>query len=194
VVVYDDTFGSMAVRLWWLLRWLGHPSVAVLDGGWQAWETAGLATSRELPESGGGATYPGHPHPDMVLTTEQVLADLGCGDWLVLDARTRERFRGEQEPIDPVAGHVPGARNLPLQRNLDSQGRFLPPQRMRELYEGALGGQPPERAACMCGSGATACHNLLAMEIAGLPGARLYAGSWSEWIRDPARPIATGEG
>jgi len=193
VVVYDDSFGSMAVRLWWLLRWLGHQAVAVLDGGWQAWEAAELGTSRELPEAAAAPPYPGRPRPDMVLTAEQVLGDLGRGDWLLLDARTPERFRGEQEPIDPVAGHVPGARNLPLQRNLDNEGRFLSSTQLRQLYERVLGGRPPETAACMCGSGVTACHDLLALEIAGLPGARLFAGSWSEWLRDPARPVATGE-
>jgi thiosulfate/3-mercaptopyruvate sulfurtransferase len=192
VVAYDDSFGTMAVRLWWLLRWLGHRRVAVLDGGWQAWQAARFASSPELPESQGQAPYPGRPRPDMLVTTEQVLADLGRGDWLLLDARTPERFSGELEPIDPVAGHIPGARSLPLQRNLDSEGRFLPAQRLHALYRKVLDGWPPERTACLCGSGVTACHNLLALEIAGLPGARLYAGSWSEWIRDPARPVTTG--
>jgi len=193
VVVYDDSFGSMAVRLWWLLRWLGHQRVAVLDGGWQAWQAAGLAISRELSQPGEGAPYPGRPRSEMLVSTEQVLADLGRGEWLLLDARTPERFRGEQEPIDPVAGHVPGARNLPLQRNLDTGGRFLGPERLREVYEDVLDGHPTERVACLCGSGVTACHDLLALEIAGLTGARLYAGSWSEWIRDPRRPVATGD-
>ena len=129
----------------------------------------------------------------MLLSVDQVVADLRRDNWLLLDARTAERFRGEQEPIDPVAGHVPGARSVPLQQNLDSEGRFLDPQRLRALYEGVLEGRPPHTVACMCGSGVTACHNLLALEIAGLPGARLFAGSWSEWIRDPARPVALGE-
>jgi thiosulfate/3-mercaptopyruvate sulfurtransferase len=192
VVVYDDSAGSMAVRLWWLLRWLGHWAVAVLDGGWQAWREAGLAETTTIPAAGASRPYPGRPDPAMLVTTEQLLADLDSGRWLLLDARSGERFHGEQEPIDPVAGHIPGASSLPLQANLGADGRFLAPERLRQIYRAKLGDHGPSAAACMCGSGVTACHNLLAMEIAGLGGARLYAGSWSEWIRDPARPIAQG--
>jgi thiosulfate/3-mercaptopyruvate sulfurtransferase len=193
VVVYDDTGGSMAVRLWWLLRWLGHDAVAVLDGGWPAWQAAGL------PVAGGTAAKPaprvfnGTPDWHEVVTTAAIARQLETGgdDILLLDARTAERFRGEAEPIDPVAGHVPGALNLPLQDNLNDDGTFRSPQALRALYAPLLDGRPPGRVAAMCGSGVTACHDLLAMEIAGLRGGRLYAGSWSEWIRDPARPVAT---
>lgn len=128
----------------------------------------------------------------MIITTRQVQANLQSEDWLLLDARTGERFRGEQEPIDPVAGHVPGSRSHPLQTNLGPDGRFLPPQQLRALYLESLGGYSAEHSACLCGSGVSACHNLLAMDLAGLKGARLYAGSWSEWIRDPQRPVALG--
>ena len=192
VVAYDDSAGSMAVRLWWLLRWLGHRAVAVLDGGWQAWRNAGLAETTAIRPPAETRPYPGRPNPSMLVTTDQLLADLDSDRWLLLDARTGERFRGEQEPIDPVAGHIPGARSLPLQANLDADGRFLAPERLRQIYGEKLGDHPPSETACLCGSGVTACHDLLAMEIAGLGGARLYAGSWSEWIRDPARPIALG--
>ena len=193
VVLYDDSAGSMGVRLWWLLRWLGHRAVAVLDGGWQAWCEAGLGQSTEIPAPSPIQPYPGRPNPTMVVTTERLLVDLESGRWRLLDARTGERFRGEQEPIDPVAGHIPGARSLPLQANLDAGGRFLAPERLRQIYQEKLGGHPLSETACLCGSGVSACHDLLAMEIAGLSGARLYAGSWSEWIRDPARPVALGQ-
>jgi thiosulfate/3-mercaptopyruvate sulfurtransferase len=192
VVAYDDSAGSMAVRLWWLLRWLGHRAVALLDGGWQAWSEAGLAETTAIPPAAETRPYPGRPNPSMLVTTDQLLADLDSDRWLLLDARTGERFRGEQEPIDPVAGHIPGALSLPLQANLGADGRFLDPERLRRIYAETLGDRDPSAVACMCGSGVTACHDLLAMEIAGLGGARLYAGSWSEWIRHPARPIALG--
>ena len=191
VIVYDDSGGNMAVRLWWLLRWLGHPAVAVLDGGWQAWLAADLPVTADLPQPQ-PTRFDGTPDWDLVLTTDQVVGDLEHGEWRLIDARTPERFRGEAEPIDPVAGHIPGAVNLPLQRNLGPDGRFRPAAELRAMYLERLGPYAPQRSACLCGSGVTACHNLLAMEIAGLPGGRLYAGAWSEWIRDPARPVAVG--
>lgn len=191
VVVYDDTGGNMAVRLWWLLRWLGHTAVGVLDGGWQAWLAAGQVTTA-APPAIVQAHFQGSPDNTMLLTTDAVLADLPQRRWLLVDARTGERFRGEAEPIDPVAGHIPGAVNLPLQRNLVADGRFRPAGELKAIYDTVLQGRPAERVACMCGSGVTAVHNLLAMEVAGLRGARLYAGSWSEWIRDPDRPVASG--
>jgi thiosulfate/3-mercaptopyruvate sulfurtransferase len=191
VIVYDDSGGNMAVRLWWLLRWLGHDAVAVLDGGWQAWGAAGLPLTDEPPVPQ-PARFEGEPDWQQVLSTDQVVADLEHGRWRLIDARTAERFRGEAEPIDTVAGHIPGSVNLPLQQNLGPDGRFRPADELRGLYLEVLGDYSPERSACLCGSGVTACHNLLAMAIAGLPGGRLYSGSWSEWIRDPARPVATG--
>ena len=191
VVVYDDSGGSMAARLWWLLRWLGHEAVAVLDGGWQAWQQAGLPTGARVPCPAAG-NLTGAPRPALVMSSAAAVENLATGRYILIDARTAERFRGESEPIDPVAGHVPGALNMPLQENLDSDGRVRPAAELRALYEQLLAGVPAAASACMCGSGVTACHTLLALEIAGLPGSLLYAGSWSEWIRDPARPVATG--
>lgn len=195
VVVYDDSGGTMAVRLWWLLRWLGHPRVAVLDGGWPNWVQAGLPQETERPALPAAVVFAGQPAWDQVVSTADIAQQLRSGGYGVqlLDARTAERFRGDAEPIDPVAGHIPGAINLPLQKNLAADGRFQPADTLKALYGDALGPHAAERIAAMCGSGVTACHNLLAMEIAGLHGARLYAGSWSEWIRDPARPVATGD-
>lgn len=194
VTAYDDTGGNMAVRLWWLLRWLGHDAVALLDGGWQAWVGAGEATTASEPPRPDATDFRCMPDDTQIVTSASIERQLASGrrDVLLLDARTGERFRGEAEPIDPVAGHIPGALNLPLQQNLDAEGRFLPAGTLREMYERVLDDMPPDRVAAMCGSGVTACHNLLAMEIAGLGGGRLYAGSWSEWIRDPERPVATG--
>jgi thiosulfate/3-mercaptopyruvate sulfurtransferase len=194
VVAYDDSGGTMAVRLWWLLRWLGHHWVAVIDGGWQAWTAAGLPLENAPPQPAQAALFAGRPDPQMVVTTGAIERQLRerretC---LIMDARSAERFRGEAEPIDPVAGHIPGARNLPLQDNLAGDGRFRCAAELRTMYDAFLAGRPADTVVAMCGSGVTACHNLLAMEVAGLRGARLYAGSWSEWIRDPGRPVATG--
>jgi thiosulfate/3-mercaptopyruvate sulfurtransferase len=196
VIAYDDSGGTMAVRLWWLLRWLGHRDVALLDGGWQAWRQSGHPSELDPVAPASAAAYPGTPDPSQVVETETLVAWCARRDPSItlLDARTAERFTGEAEPIDPVAGHIPGAINLPLQGNLDAAGRFKSPEDLRRLYLGTLGGRPPGSVVAMCGSGVTACHNLLAMEIAGLSGGRLYAGSWSEWIRDPARPVATDAG
>jgi thiosulfate/3-mercaptopyruvate sulfurtransferase len=192
VVAYDDSGGNMAVRLWWLLRWLGHATVALLDGGWQAWAGAGLATDAALPAAR-TVRFSGTPDPTLWVTSDQVEANLKTGKWLLLDARTGERFRGENEPIDPVAGHIPGARSHPLQDNLGPDGRFLSGAELAAAYRRSIAGYPPDRVVCLCGSGVTACHDIFAMELAGLPGARLYAGSWSEWIRDPRRPVAVGD-
>ena len=194
VVAYDDSGGTMAVRLWWLLRWLGHDRVSVLDGGWQQWLAGGHPLQAQAIEPASSTLFRGTPDWSQVVATEDIAGQLEIGpdDIRIMDARTGERYRGEQEPIDPVAGHIPGAFNLPLTGNLAEDGRFLPADILRKRYTQAIGGLQPDRIAAMCGSGVTACHNLLAMEIAGLPGGRLYAGSWSEWIRDPRRPVATG--
>lgn len=195
VVVYDDSGGNMAVRLWWLLRWLGHDAVALLDGGWQHWLLAGRDVTSGEASDAVHASFVGEPDPGLVVTTSGVLEQVRNGETrlLLMDARTRDRFRGDAEPIDPIAGHVPGAINLPLQMNLRADGRFRAADALRALYDEAIGTRDPATVVAMCGSGVTACHNLLAMEIAGLGGGRLYAGSWSEWIRDPGRPIATGD-
>lgn len=192
VVVYDAGDGAMAAaRLWWLLTLAGHARVAVLDGGLAAWRAAGLPETAEV-----AAVTPLPPYPsgfDMarVVDAGEVLARLGEAPGWLLDARNGERFRGEVEPIDPVAGHVPGALNRPLGLNL-RDGRFRPAAELRAELEPLLHGHAPAEVVTMCGSGVTACHLLLALEVAGLHGARVYAGSWSGWLADPARPVATG--
>jgi thiosulfate/3-mercaptopyruvate sulfurtransferase len=209
VVAYDQGNGAFAARLWWLLRWAGHQKVAVLNGGFAAWQQAGLPT-----DTAPGVRQPRTFTPRLddrgVVSTaelERVLSagELATGASVLVDARGADRFAGENETIDPVAGHIPGARNHPFVRNVDAKGRFLPVGELRERWQatlrgealgggtlGAAGVTDAKRAIAMCGSGVTACHNLLALEIAGFPGARLYAGSWSEWIRDPARPVTRG--
>ncbi|MGE5155150.1 MAG: sulfurtransferase [Bdellovibrio bacteriovorus] len=193
VVVYDDVGGAFAVRLWWLLRWIGHERVALLDGGLQAWVAAGGALVRAEPRYAAGDLVP-RPNDSRWIGTDALVAELAAGRVTVLDARAPERFRGEQEPIDPVAGHCPGAINLPLTGNLDANGCFLDPEALRARFLDAIGEIAPARIVHSCGSGVNACHNLLAMEVAGLHGSRLYAGSWSEWIRSPERPVAVGAG
>jgi thiosulfate/3-mercaptopyruvate sulfurtransferase len=189
VIAYDDAGGMLAARLWWLLRWLGHQAVAVLDGGFPVWQRAGLPLTVELPLVQPVA-FLGGPDDRLWVTTEQVMAL--SPDELIIDARSAVRYRGEMEPIDPVAGHIPGSVNLSTEDNLAPDGYFLPFAELKSRFVRILGGHSPTAAVHSCGSGVTACHNLLAMEAAGLKGSRLYAGSWSEWIRDPDRPIATG--
>ena len=192
VVVYDDSYGSMAVRLWWMLRWLGHPGVALLDGNFPKWRKEQRPLTADLPE-----LHKGHcaclPEQSQIANVDDVLRASLSGDALIIDARPDRRFTGEFEPLDPVAGHIPGAINWDFEENLDIDGTFLPPEALRENYQALLKGRAPWQIIHSCGSGVTACHNLLAMEVAGLPGSRLYPGSWSEWILDPSRPIATGE-
>ncbi len=192
VVVYDDMGGAFAVRLWWLLRWLGHEDVSLLDGGLQLWVASGGDLSSETPAYAARVFEPA-PDDGRWLTTAHLLRGLEDETVQVVDARAPERFRGEVEPIDPVAGHIPDAVNLPLAGNLDDFGRFLDAAALSKRFTDAIGTQAPERIAHSCGSGVNACHNLFAMELAGLHGSRLYAGSWSEWIRDPTRPVAVGE-
>lgn len=189
VIVYDDSFGAMASRLWWLLRWLGHDAVALLDGGLPRWTREGRPVTQQLPVVT-PALFKPQVRDHLWVDTNTVAHAVQQNDWLVMDARAEERFNGEVEMLDPVAGHIPGAINLPFEDNLHVSGRFSSEQELRELYDGLLENVPPGQVIQMCGSGVTACHNILAMEHAGLPGAKLYAGSWSEWIRDPARPVA----
>jgi thiosulfate/3-mercaptopyruvate sulfurtransferase len=196
VIAYDQGPGAYAARLWWLLHWLGHTKVAVLDGGFAAWQEAGLpvSTARSVRAP---RTFQARPDGRAVATTEALAAALAAGglargEPLLIDARSADRFAGDNETIDPVAGHVPGAHNHPYAGNLDARGRFLPPPELERAWLRTLRGRPPAAVVAMCGSGVTACHNLLALEVAGLPGAQLYAGSWSEWIRDPKRPVARG--
>jgi thiosulfate/3-mercaptopyruvate sulfurtransferase len=201
-IVYDESNGAFAARAWWLLRWLGHPKVAVLDGGMSAWlREGGAAESGEPPRgatrqsaagtgSRSGSAVQVDPHA--ALGADELVAALENPRTLLIDARAPERYLGTVEPIDPVAGHIPGAVNHPFSTNLRSDGRFLPPEELERRWRDRLAGASPADMIVMCGSGVTACHNLLALECAGLPGARLYAGSWSEWIRDPRRPVARG--
>jgi thiosulfate/3-mercaptopyruvate sulfurtransferase len=191
VVAYDDGSGAIAARLWWMLGWLGHARRAVLDGGFAAWQHAGLPVEVEQPAFEPRRYEARPPQRDGVVGTRDITAAVSGGDLLV-DARAAPRYRGEQESIDPKAGHVPGARNRPFSANVTAAGRFRPPSELRAELDELLDGRSPERLIAMCGSGVTACHLLLAMEVAGLAGGRLYAGSWSEWIRDPRRPIKTG--
>lgn len=191
VVVYDDSFGSIAARLWWLLRWLGHEQVALLDGGIPKWKREGRAITDQVV-----TVTPTRfvPRVNDALRVDAAMVErirTQPGSRLI-DVRAEERFSGEREMLDRVAGHVPGARNLPFDDNLDNPGTYLAPETLRALYADVLGDAAPADTVVMCGSGVTACHTLLALEHAGLSGARLYAGSWSEWIRDPARPVATG--
>jgi thiosulfate/3-mercaptopyruvate sulfurtransferase len=191
VVAYDQGNGAYASRLWWLARWIGLRHVAVLDGGIAAWRQAGLPLTQAEPRITPGE-LPAKVDENAWLTSEAVDAlRLEPGNLLV-DARGAERFAGRNETIDPVAGHVPGARNHPFTANLGVDGRFLPATELRQRWQTILGSLPASSVIAMCGSGVTACHNLLALEHAGLTGARLYAGSWSEWIRDPSRATAIG--
>lgn len=191
VVTYDDAGGAYAARCWWLLRWLGQRSVAVLDGGWNAWLASGGAIDTETPEVQTAEFTLGEPLLKSV-SAEQLHDADGQPTALLLDARAAERFRGEIEPLDPVAGHIPGARCLPFTDNLGSDGRFLPAEVLRERFESVLEGAGAARTVCYCGSGVTAAHNVLAMQHAGLGSPALYVGSWSEWVSDPDRAIETG--
>ncbi len=190
VVVYDAGDGSMAAaRLWWMLKLLDHARVAVLDGGLAVWRAQGLPETSEAAQVTGEPRYPAAFDSSRIARSVEVQSRLGRSDALLFDARAAERFRGEVEPIDPVAGHVPGAINRPFAHNL-RDGRFKPAHELRDELMPLLGNISPAQAVVMCGSGVTACHLLLAMEHAGLHGARVYAGSWSEWIADPSRPVA----
>jgi thiosulfate/3-mercaptopyruvate sulfurtransferase len=185
VVAYDDAGGAYAARLWWLLRWMGHAGVAVLNGGLQAWVAGGRSLEPGKVVAPRARFMPGSP---LMRTVEAHDIEHGAVERL-LDARGAERYNAEVEPVDTVAGHIPGAVNHPYTLNLDPAGRFIDGVRLRERLLTTLGAAAPDQAAAMCGSGVTACHLLLALEIAGLRGAALYPGSWSEWIRDPRRPV-----
>jgi len=220
VIAYDDANGSVAARLWWMLRWVGHDAVAVLDGGFKAWTSHGgaLASASSDPVSQAAPIHAEphthleplthlaplthmepaaplepltpHPDPDAVLSTADLEQALRDPKVMLVDARAKERYAGHVEPIDSVAGHIPGAVNHPFTANLDADNHFLPAAELKRRWQQRLAGKKPGNLIAMCGSGVTACHNLLSLEVAGLSGARLYAGSWSEWIRDPQRPIA----
>ena len=192
VIAYDQDNGMFASRLWWMLRWLGHDAVAVLDGGFKKW-TAESRETRSGAETRPPRTFTAAPRPGMLVDVEQVAALRADKAWRILDARAAERFRGEVEPLDKVAGHIPGAANHCFQTNLDADGLFLSPETLRAQMRAAIGDFASDHVVCYCGSGVTACHNLLALEHAGLTGAKLYAGSWSEWCSDSRRPVEIGE-
>lgn len=191
VVVYDDLSGAMASRLWWLLRWMGHEMVAVLDGGWPKWVAEGGAVSVELPVSSPAVFQP-RIDPERWVQAAFVEKIRHQPEYVLVDSRAPERYRGEVEPIDPVAGHIPGAINLPHFSNIGSDGCFLDKAVLRQKLEAILDQHTPEHTIFYCGSGVTAAHNVLAMEYAGFPGSKIYAGSWSEWITDTAHPVEKG--
>jgi thiosulfate/3-mercaptopyruvate sulfurtransferase len=193
VVLYDDGPGAFAARAWWLLIWLGkRDGLYLLDGGLKAWRESGQELTTTPPSNPPG-DFAAQPDSSLVLTTEQLAQRLGNPAMTLLDARALPRFRGEVEPLDPVAGHIPGAQCAVFTDNLGANGRFLSAQALRQRFDTLRGERPLENLVAYCGSGVTACHNLFAMSLAGYPLAPLYAGSWSEWITDPSRPTTTGD-
>jgi thiosulfate/3-mercaptopyruvate sulfurtransferase len=189
VVAYDDLDNAVAARLWWLLRWVGHQRVAVLDGGLDAWVEADGPLTTEIPRPIPGLFKP-RPGSMPVIDAECVEAELADGTLVLLDARAADRFAGRSEPLDRIAGHVPGASNTPFQDNLGTDKCFRPAAELQAYYRARIGDRPMDTVACMCGSGVTACHTLLALEAAGMRGASLYVGSWSDWISSAQRPVA----
>jgi thiosulfate/3-mercaptopyruvate sulfurtransferase len=189
VVAYDDVGGQYAARLWWLCRWIGLKNVGLLDGGFQKWSAEGRAVTTDIPAPKHTALR-AEPNPRMVISAGELLPRLNQSDWCVIDARAAERYRGDVEPIDPVAGHIPSARNHPCKQNLAADLTFKPDEELRAQFVSLCGDVPTENVIHQCGSGVTACLNAFAMEHAGLSGSKLYAGSWSEWIADPSRPVA----
>lgn len=192
VVVYDDTFGAMACRMWWLLRWLGHDNVALLDGVYPKWLKEKRPTDNNFPTII-ASKFVARVRDEFVVDADFVQQHIQDNDCVLVDARPDIRFSGEVEPIDPVAGHIPGAINRPFDDNLDLGGDFLPINELKEEFSPLLVNKDPSQVVHMCGSGVTACHNILAMECLGFKNTRLYAGSWSHWITDKSRPVATGE-
>ena len=193
IVLYDDGPSAFAARAWWLLAWLGkRDGVFVLDGGLKAWHSAGFPLSLDAPVIEPG-TFTGTPDNHLVLDAEHLQKRLGQPDLTLIDARAQARFRGDVEPIDPIAGHIPGAQCAAFNENLGSDGRFLPAEQLKQRFAAQLQGRSPDELVAYCGSGVTACHNLFALSLAGYPLGKLYAGSWREWITDPTRTIATGD-
>ncbi|MGC7838063.1 sulfurtransferase [Pseudomonas wayambapalatensis] len=193
VVLYDDGPGAFAARAWWLLAWLGkRDAVFILDGGLKAWHAAHLPLSLDPPVHHEG-NFEGKADAKLLIDAEHLAKRLGSADLTLIDARALPRFRGEVEPIDPVAGHIPGAQCAAFTDNLGADGRFLPVEQLKQRFAEKLAGRAPEQLVAYCGSGVTACHNLFALALAGYPLGRLYAGSWSEWINDPKHGVATGD-
>ena len=188
VVAYDASNGAFACRLWWLLRWLGHNNVAVLNGGMSAWTQAQLPISRDIPVTRSAAQFDLHVDNGYWVSSQFIESNLDNAKFLLIDVRAPERYAGQVEPIDPVAGHIPSAINIPFEQNVDSTGKFLSPTALKAVYSSVFHKVTPRHCAVMCGSGVTACQSIFAMELAGYQGAKLYAGSWSEWIRNPKHP------
>lgn len=193
VICYDSQQNAFAGRLWFLLRWLGHARVAVLDGGLRKWEQEGRQLTTDTPPIE-RREFRGIPNNALLISSDDILDHLDADDTCLIDVRKEERFSGDEEPIDPVAGHIPGAVNLCWEKNLDAGGCYLPAEALNKMYSRILGDTPVKQCAVMCGSGVSACQTLVALELAGVSGTRLYAGSWSEWIRDPGRPVEIGLG
>lgn len=191
VAVYDQDAGSYASRLWWMLRYMGHDAAAVVDGGWARWVREGRPV-RAGEETRPAAVFRGERRKDLRVLVDQVERMVGNPDVLLVDARGPDRFEGANEPLDRTPGHIPGAVNHFYRRNVTDEGVMRPPDELRRQFEDTLRGRRPDQVVMYCGSGVTACHNLLAMEHAGLRGTKLYAGSWSEWSSDPERPVETG--
>lgn len=194
IVAYDDAGGLYAARLWWLARWIGFEGAKLLDGGWGKWTAEGRAITREVPTPKAVTVTNVVAAEALVWSADAVLRQLTDPTCALIDARAGERYRGEVEPIDPVAGHIPGALNRFYKANLNADLTFRPAAEIRREFEALIGGRAPARVGHQCGSGITACANIFAMEYAGLAGSKLYAGSWSEWVADPARPVAKGAG
>lgn len=194
IVAYDDVGGLYAARLWWLARWIGHAHVFLLDGGWPKWVAEGRAVTADAPVPVPADPLPVRRDASGVWSVEQVVRQLGDDSCALIDARAGERYRGEVEPMDPVAGHIPGALNRFYKTNLKPDLTFRPMAELRREFGELIGAREPGRVGHSCGSGITACANIFAMEYAGLAGSKLYAGSWSEWVADPSRPVARGAG
>lgn len=188
VVVYDEAIGAVAARMWWTLGWLGHRAVALLDGGLEKWCQDGHPLTNQIPQAVSPGNFQPHPNDNKWVSTADIEHALNDQQTVLIDARSAARFSGSAETVDPVGGHIPGAVSQPLTDNIGDSGCFLSPEQLRQRYQSLC----RDNIVHYCGSGVTACHNLLAMEIAGLKDSRLYIGSWSEWIRSKDRPIATG--
>lgn len=192
IICYDDMSGAFAARMWWLLKWLGHENIAVLDGGLEKWTALGLELEVDVRNREKG-TFSGQANNNMWVDIEFVQKELSQNKITLLDARSGERFTAQDSKTDPVAGHVPGAQSFPFTGNLSKQGVFLSKDELRKRFASTLNNSESKETINMCGSGVTACHNLLAMSVADMPMTRLFVGSWSEWIKDNSRPVATGE-
>lgn len=192
IVAYDDISGAFAARLWWMLRWVGHDNVAVLDGGMQKWTDAGFGVSQDEVNFAQGS-FSGAANMQWLVDIDTVQSELAAGQITLIDARSADRFTAKDQKTDPVPGHVPGSTSLPFPGNLTKDGLFESPAVIKQRFTNTIQDQPITNVVNMCGSGVTACHNLLAQAVAGLPPTKIFIGSWSQWIRDPTRPIATGE-